>query len=236
MTSETDLTGTAIIFDLDDTLYYEADFVMSARREIVRRLSERFTGLNEERMLEVMLKEPIHGPGAFDALYARLPEDVKESTSVMWMRRVYRSHQPAISLRPEVESILGNLRARGALTGIITDGRVETQSLKINALGLTRFISPSLISISESIGKDKYHSEPFQRMASLTAGAARRIYVGDNAEKDFIHPRAMGWITIMVSDPDNPRTIFRRPLSSFPDANKPDYVVKSLEEIPGVIG
>lgn len=225
------LSSTAIIFDLDDTLFFEADFVASARREIIRRLTERYPSLNPTALMASMADAPIHGPGAFDLLHQALPEDVRREATVEWMRRVYRSHTPDITLRPEVRATLQSLVERGATLGIITDGRVETQTLKIHALGLTEFISPRLISVSEALGADKYHPEPFTRMEALTPDARHRIYIGDNAEKDFLHPRALGWTAIMVSDPTNPRTIFRRPLDTFPEPYRPHHAVGRLEDI-----
>lgn len=228
-----DLKGWAIIFDLDDTLYYEADYVASARGEIARRIVERYPdcGLGVDDMMSIMGRHPSHGPGAFDALYAALPPHVAEEATVDWMRRVYRSHIPEISLSPETEATLSVLKSRGAVLGIITDGRVETQSIKLHALGLTRFVDRRLISVSEAVGADKYSSLPFKRMEALTPGCTRRVYVGDNAAKDFIHPNAMGWHTVRMSHPESGGAFFAVDHDKYPPSHQAETVIDSLPEL-----
>lgn len=232
------LKGTAVIFDLDDTLYLEAEYVDSARREIARRIASRYPncGLTEVEMTGIMNLWPIHGPGAFDALHAALPREVATEADVLWMRRVYRSHTPDIALRPEVESTLRELKELGATLGIITDGRVETQSLKLHALGLARFIDPALMSVSEAVGAEKYSAAPFMRMEALTPGCSRRFYVGDNIQKDFIWPNAMGWSSVMIVHSPDSRQLFGADIESAPRSHRPADVITSLPLLLDLIG
>lgn len=227
------LEGTAVIFDLDDTLYLEAEYVDSARREIARRIASRYPGcpLTEAEMTGIMNEWPIHGPGAFDALYAALPADIASEATVLWMRRVYRSHTPDITLHPDVEMTLSELKNRGATLGIITDGRVETQSLKLHALGLSRFIDPTLMSISEAVGSDKYSAAPFMRMERLTPGCTRRIYVGDNLQKDFIWPNAMRWDSVMIVHSPDSRQLFAADIESAAPSHRPARVITALPDL-----
>ncbi len=228
-----DLKDWAIVFDLDDTLYYEAEYVESARREIARRIALRFpeAGLTEEEMVGIMSRYPIHGPGAFDALHAALPPEVSQIADIQWMRRVYRSHTPSISLKPEVEATLATLRSRGATLGLITDGRVETQSLKIEALGIGRFVDKERISVSEAIGAEKYSPVPFERMERLTPGCTHRIYVGDNLAKDFIHPKAMGWHTVRIEHPVSGPAIFAAGIDKYPEKNHAAVTIDTLPQL-----
>lgn len=228
-----DLAGWSIVFDLDDTLYYEADYVASARGEIIDRILARYpsVGLGAAEMAAIMDRHPFHGPGAFDALHAALPPEVGAEATVLWMRRVYRSHRPSIALRGEVADLLTTLRGRGATLGVITDGRVETQSLKISALGLGRYIDRELISVSEAIGAEKYKALPFERMERLTPGARRRMYVGDNPAKDFIHPKAMGWDTVRVDHIPGGKAIFADRSVSYPETHRAAAVIDSVEQL-----
>ena len=227
------LTGWLIVFDLDDTLYYEAEYVESARKEIAGRIASRYddAGLTEEEMLEIMRRHPFHGPGAFDALNAALPPHIASEADVLWMRRVYRSHFPDIRLRPETEALLATLVNRGATLGIITDGRVETQSLKLAALGITRFVESERISVSAAIGAEKYSAKPFVRMEQLAPDCNRRLYVGDNPAKDFLHPKAMGWATVMLRHPQSGPAIFADRTSDYPESHNAEVTIDSLEQL-----
>lgn len=228
-----DLHGWSVIFDLDDTLYYEAGYVASARREIIDRILRRYpsVGLTADEMLAIMDKMPAHGPGAFDALHAALPPEVAAEAKVEWMRRVYRSHVPSIKLTEEGERVLSTLKARGAVLGVITDGRVETQALKLSSLGVLRYIDAGLVSVSESVGAEKTLPRPFMRMEALTPGCTHRVYVGDNLTKDFIHPKAMGWHTVRIAHRSDSGAIFADEESNYPEVNRAEVSVDSLGQL-----
>ena len=86
--------------------------------------------------------------------------------------------------------------------GMITDGRIQTQRLKIHALGLDKYIPEQNILISEATGADKHFSLPFDIMMRRNPGESRFVYVGDNPEKDFLWPNRLGWLTVMLLDTD----------------------------------
>ncbi|MCM1028667.1 MAG: HAD hydrolase-like protein [Pseudoflavonifractor sp.] len=230
------LNGVAVVFDLDDTLFPEAEYVKSARREIARRLSKRYGEMlpQADKLVSIMDDCPFHGPGAFDRLYDFIsneaPKVAREAT-IDWMRRVYRSHRPQISLEPATEALLSVLRSRGAVIALITDGRIETQSLKFNALGLGRFIPAELVSISEAVGADKHSPLPFMRMERLTQECYRRIYVGDNPAKDFLHPKALGWDTVRLAHSPSSDAIFRVGPTSLPEKYMAQHTIGAIEEI-----
>lgn len=84
--------------------------------------------------------------------------------------------------------------------GIITDGRIISQSNKIKALGLHKYISNKNIIISEEIGYDKHHDNGFKLIMSSNANCNRFYYIGDNLTKDFYWPNKLGWTTICIRD------------------------------------
>ena len=237
------MIDTLIAFDLDDTLYKEGDYVRSARREIARRISAEFGHqypalADPDRLVDIMEPHRLHGPGAFDALAAALPPEVEHAIgSVYGMVRIYRSHTPSISLSPETKAALRRLRADRATLAVITDGRIETQSIKVRALGLFDHIPPSLISISEAVGADKHSPLPFLRIMALAPAARRYVYVGDNLKKDFIWPNRLGWTTVCLADTagENLMPQVLAPNSSVIPAGKPQRVINSLSQLPGLI-
>ena len=90
----------AVLFDLDNTLYPEEEFVTSGFRAVADCLAE-YKNLDAETLQKRML-HLLHAQGrrrVFNTLLAELNLD-----SPVWLRTllmVYRSHRPAISLFPE---------------------------------------------------------------------------------------------------------------------------------------
>ena len=179
------MSDTIILFDLDDTLYAERDFLHSGWRAVAKA-----SGIDPAEAYALMSS----ADNAFDALHERVPE-----FAVADMLSIYRNHIPDISLPRDVAEMLGRLGELYGGTGIITDGRSITQRNKIKALGIELYFS--YISISEEIGADKTCPEPF-RLAMRHFGEDKRyIYVGDNIAKDFLWPNRLGWRTVMLEEP-----------------------------------
>lgn len=187
-----------IAFDLDDTLYKEIDFLHSGYREIARRLSAKYA-LPYDRMYGMMLHPENN---AFDDLNDYLKTSGRNVTEdVTWMIETYRTHRPDITLDHDTERVLAALAAdSNNRLALITDGRVVTQTTKIEALGLLRFISPENISISEAIGKKKTSRVPFSRIMALNPDCTGLFYIGDNPVKDFYWGNLLGWTTVQIND------------------------------------
>lgn len=183
-----------VAFDLDDTLFPEIDYLHSAYREIASILSTKYA-IAEAECRNAMMN------GGFDALMVLLDcMGIKHDEDVMWCVEKYRHHVPTISLSPDTEMTLTELKRRGYSLALITDGRVTTQSLKIDGLGLHRYFSDEDIFISEQIGVDKTTPLPFRIVMLRYPDAERYVYVGDNPKKDFFQPNALGWHTIGLRD------------------------------------
>lgn len=143
-----------IVFDLDDTLFPEIDYVHSGYRAIGREL-ERHGIMSENEAVGFLMASDNTARG-FDDLSARIWLSHPGSRfDVKWMVDTYRYHTPDICLGKVTESTLAGLRDKGITLGIITDGRSATQRAKIKALGLDRFIHADNIVVSSEIGADK---------------------------------------------------------------------------------
>lgn len=180
-----------VVFDLDDTLYKEVDYLKSAYREIATFLETNY-GLSDvyDRLLEYWQ----NGVNAFDAIISEshLPLRLEE------LIKMYREHRPHISLEEETRCILDSLHKECVL-GIITDGRSLTQRNKIEALGLCAYIPEKNISISEETGFPKPYSEPFASFMQAYPDSDY-YYIGDNPSKDFVAPNQMDWTTVCLLD------------------------------------
>lgn len=181
-----------VCFDLDDTLYYEWDYVRSGYRAVARRLAAH-VDKSEGEIVEYLFD---HFPRGFGAI---VEEFGIESVSVDDLVDIYRNHRPDIALAAGVEATLLALLESGTKLVLITDGRSATQRLKIEALGLGRFFTPDAILVSEEIGGDKNTLVPWLEVERRFAcPGSRLLYVGDNPAKDFRQARMRGWRTAML--------------------------------------
>lgn len=217
-----------VVFDLDDTLYKERDFVTSSFRVISREAARRGI-ISYEKALSILYGSR-DGAGAFSGLAAEIASRAPGcGLSEEWMVNTYRTHQPDITLSPETLHVLEELKRKGIKTGLITDGRSNTQRAKIKALGLERFMDPGNILISGETGFDKNHREPFVMMMERNPEEKGFIYVGDNPAKDFVWPNSLGWLTVQLDDSGgmniHPQDMDR------PDSFLPRYHIGSLSEL-----
>lgn len=189
-----------VVFDLDDTLYKEIDFLNSGYRKVAELVEKRFH-LTANDVYYNLLSWYSHGENAF----TKLNETYGLDAPIKEYLDIYRFHQPNISLSEDTIKTLTELKEAGVLMGIISDGREETQKNKIAALGLSEWVSLELIIINEEQKYFKPNHWSYDRMMlkSFEKGIepdAEFYYVGDNPEKDFLAPNLMGWKTICLKD------------------------------------
>lgn len=207
------------IFDLDDTLYKEIDFLYSAYREIAGWIELKFSlkGIYTF-MLESYKKE-------LD-VFSFLIDTYNLPLAKVDFLSVYRTHRPDIRLDPETSKVLEGLKQDFPL-GMITDGRSITQRNKFQALGLEQFIENENLVISEEFGSEKPSEKNFMFFQNKYADA-EFVYVGDNLRKDFITPNKLGWKTICLLN--DGRNIHRQDFSC-PEVFLPDVKIHALKEL-----
>jgi putative hydrolase of the HAD superfamily len=187
----------AVIFDLDDTLYYEFIYVKSGFKAAAQYISKQYDVNAEEfyKRLLVVLKSDGRGKTFDLALeYFNLP-----LSEVDKLIEVYRTHQPTnLELYSDSKYIIEQLKENYKL-GLITDGNSTVQWNKIKALGLDEKIDE--IIVTGDLGEDKYKPSPvpYEKMLQrLEVKPKTAIYVGDNPEKDFVTARKLGLMTIRI--------------------------------------
>ncbi len=182
-----------VIFDLDDTLYAEKQYVRSGFRAVARYLGN---AGGERRLWEHFLA----GRNAVDALLEELGQQDRKDQCL----DAYRTHMPDIELYEGAEELIRRLKGAGIRVGIITDGRVEGQRNKLKALGLNELVED--IIITDELGGESFRKPndiafrimqcrwgiPFEEM----------VYIGDNLYKDFQAPRQLGMESIYFENPD----------------------------------
>lgn len=164
----------AIVFDLDDTLMPEADYVKSGFRAIGAAFGE---ALLADKLWQ-LFKENRQN------VYQRAGFSKTECEKCI---EIYRSHKPDITLSSSTVQLLAELKQRGIRLGIITDGRPLGQRNKIYALGLDKIMDK--IIITDELGGERFrkpHRKAFELMReSLNVEFDEMMYVGDNPAKDF---------------------------------------------------
>lgn len=217
----------ALVFDLDDTLYPEADFVRSgfraagevAHAEGVPGFAERAAALFESGLRGAI----------FDAVLAELAPDRAQSL-LPRLIAAYRGHRPMIALHTDARELLAELKGRVPL-GLISDGYAATQQAKVEALGLDRLMDR--VVLTDALGGRAFwkpHPAAFVEMAAAL-GAGGLVYIADNPAKDFVAPNALGWTSVRI----------RRPLGEYRHAVAPEggaarHEIASLAELPSLLG
>lgn len=180
-----------VIFDLDDTLYNEKQYVQSGYTAVGAYLGEK-NAYNE------LWKYFENNEPAIDR-YLREIGQMEQKAQCL---KIYREHKPTIALNDGVADILANLRDKGIKVGIITDGRPIGQRNKIEALGLEMMVDDIIIT-------DELGGEQFRKPCDIAFRILQRrwripfeqiIYVGDNVNKDFQAPKQLGMQWMLVKN------------------------------------
>lgn len=185
-----------VIFDLDDTLYSEKDYVRSGYKAIAQALP--WIGDAEEKLWSAFEQ----GQPAIDVVLKEAgcwTEEVKKECL-----ETYRNHQPEIQLYDGVRQLLEELRSQNVKIGIITDGRPEGQRRKLEALGLYDLVDS--VMITDELGSERFRKPndiAFRIMQTrFQIPYDQMLYVGDNPGKDFQAPRTLGmqWLYFCNED------------------------------------
>ncbi|WP_338240845.1 HAD family hydrolase [Aurantiacibacter hainanensis] len=190
-----EIEAEVLVFDLDDTLYLERDFAESGYRSIARHFGDEVGGDLFASECRSLLAKGTRG-NIFDLALSRCRiESTPELIDTLV--RHYRTHSPEIAFCEDVSRFFD--RGVDMPTGLITDGPKEGQRAKIAALGLDRTIDHVVVTGEWSKEFSKPHPRAFELIESLTSSSKHNlVYIADNAAKDFIGPRQLGWQTVQI--------------------------------------
>ncbi len=204
-----------IVFDLDDTLYSELDYLKSGYRFIAELLDRK----KSKKLYATMLSLYRNKKNVFDFLSDRYNITMEE------LIYNYRNHDPKIKPRDGCIELLKAIKEKGGFIAVITDGRIKTQNSKIISLKIKKYID--YVVISEEIKTEKPNSKAFQMVENKIEGTSF-YYIGDNVKKDFIAPNSLGWKTIgLIDDGKNIHCNFH----NYQNNNMPNDLIYDLNEI-----
>lgn len=178
----------AVIFDLDDTLYSEKEYVRSGYEAIAECFPE------VQDMAEKLWKVFEKGGKALDVVFDEEGIIDRKAEAL----QIFRFHSPKIELYPGVKEMLAQLRHQGKKLGIITDGRPEGQNAKIEVLELRNLVDEIIITDElGGIAFRKPNKKAYQVMQGLmNIPFEKMCYIGDNIQKDFLAAEMLGMKSI----------------------------------------
>jgi putative hydrolase of the HAD superfamily len=193
-------TPPCVVFDLDDTLYLERDYVRSGLVAVGAAVAERCAIDGFATVAWEAFGRGVRGT-LFDEALASL--GVRPPPGLIGeLVEIYRSHVPEISLLPDAAAAVAALQERSASIAVISDGPLLSQRAKAQAIDAEGWAS--LIVLTEELGegRGKPHRSAFE-LVEQTLGFHHRecLYVADNPSKDFGGPVQLGWRTARVRRP-----------------------------------
>jgi putative hydrolase of the HAD superfamily len=219
-----------IVFDLDDTLFPERQYVQSGFRAVSAYLCEK--GLFEQDVFPAMWSKFISGEhsNVFNSVLEKhgiVPQKKLIDELVM----VYRTHRPQLLLYPDAQAALAYFHGRKTLA-LLSDGYLQTQTAKLETLGIRHYFSA--IILTDQLGRDCWKPSPagFEEiMQTLGNKPTEYVYIGDNPRKDFAAPRQLGWQSIRVRRPEG---VYARE-SAPDDESEADFDVEDLYQAARIL-
>jgi putative hydrolase of the HAD superfamily len=213
------------VFDIDDTLYLERDYVRSGFAAVGRWAAKR---LHIEDFAERCWSSFLSGQrgSVFDHVL-RDSGELPNAELISAMVDVYRTHRPSITLAADAADALNSIFPAVSIA-VVSDGPPASQGRKVEALGLDSLAAPIVLTGLLGIEFAKPHPRAFQDVERRRP-ARVYVYVGDNPAKDFAAPKQLGWVTVRV----------RRPGGLHYQAENsdvtPDYEMCDCTKLPSVL-
>ncbi len=200
----------AVLFDVDDTLYNQADIFRDAYETV---FGTRFT-LDTEKLFtasrrrsDEVFEASQRGEMTMEAMYIYRIQKAFEDLGVaisdeeaLLFQEKYAENQRNLKVPDKTAALLEACRAAGVTMGVITNGPSQHQWKKVHALGLEQWIPTEHIFVSGDCGAAKPDPAVFRyAQEKLGLEAADLIFVGDSYENDVIGAKNSGWSVIWVN-------------------------------------
>lgn len=221
----------AVVFDLDDTLYPERQYILSGFRAV----DDYFRRLYRKSVYDDLLSiyESGERNNVFGSALARHFQGVEDAVLKKTLH-VFWSHTPRIELFEDARICLAILFARSVRVGVITTGRGTIQQKKIAALELDPLLD-GIIYTDDLLGEvepgqpaeDAFHILALQ----LDVELGEMCYVGDNPLTDFSTPRRLGISTVRIKRPGGEHSAATPPALGY----QSDRVITSMVDLPPLL-
>ncbi|PCJ50633.1 MAG: haloacid dehalogenase [Gammaproteobacteria bacterium] len=188
-----------IVFDLDDTLYSELDYVRSGLEQVAFSLTEEFC-IPKQTLYKLLLKSL---EISRSEIFNRVLKEIGFFNQANLKRciQLYRQHEPQIYLYSSTLEAIKKL-AESYSIYIVTDGHKLVQERKLRALKLydSSFIQKAFITHRYGLNNAKPSPYCFNLICKAEKVSPENVvYIADNAKKDFIGIKPLGFKTIRVN-------------------------------------
>ncbi|MCR5356951.1 MAG: HAD hydrolase-like protein [Lachnospiraceae bacterium] len=190
----------AVVFDLDDTLISENEYIKSGYKAVAQFLKDMYgwdERMTTRQLYDLYLEDP-------KLVFNRLLEahDIRyKDNEISELVSVYREHTPDVHFYPDVKPTLYALKDKGIKLGLLSDGYAVTQRKKLTVLGVNGKKMFDKILITDELGRDYWKPDPrpfIMMKEAFLADWTDMVYVGDNPEKDFFIGRDFSIMTVRI--------------------------------------
>lgn len=216
----------AVVFDLDDTLISEYEYIQSGYKHISEIISEKSNIDKDKIYTDLITLFDSNSKKVFNQLLDNYKIEYN-TDEINTLVNEYRSHIPNIKLYDDVLLCIKELKEQNIKIGLITDGYAVAQKNKISSLEIDYLFD--YIIVTDDYGRDfwKPSPKPFELMQeNMSVNFNEMVYIGDNPEKDFyiqsIHPIH----TIRIN---RPLSIYKN--SQYLSDYKEHMAINSLDEL-----
>lgn len=211
-----------LVFDLDDTLYTEMDFVNGGFIEVSKFLEKKLFLDNQLIYSKMIRLLESNGRGnIFDDILKE--HNIFSKSLLKKCISTYRYHKPKLKLNNDALRCVKRFKDLNKY--IVTDGNKLVQRNKINALNISHYFSK--IFITHNYGKNNAKPSPycFIKICKIEKTSPNNIiYIGDNPTKDFIKIKKLGFKTIQILNGPYARL-------KMSNDHQPHIKINSLDEI-----
>ena len=197
----------ALFLDVDDTLYSTSEFAATARRAAVDAMIRHGLKMSLDdayaELSEVIAEFGSNYTNHYDRLLRRLPEGALPpgNPAILVAAAIGAYHDTKYrSLFPfrDVPEVLERLATSTKLTlGVITEGLEIKQAEKLVRLGITKYLAPEAIFISDQIGISKPNTKLYLRACrAIDVKPEEVMYVGDHPVNDIAPAKAIGMVAV----------------------------------------
>ena len=227
----------AILFDVDDTLFSTTHFAALARQRAVEamvRQGLRLPVSEVRRELTEVISEFTSNYGQhFDKLLLRLPPashaGVNRALIIAAGIMAYHATKAELQPFPDVLPFLRRVHEQGdVVLGVITHGLELKQAEKLLLLKVIPWLHPGAIFISDQVGISKPNPKLYQRACSaMGLTPAEVMYVGDNPLHDIDPVNALGMIAVRLHRDNRFEGVQGR--------TRPRYEIRAFDELVPVL-